>query len=54
MADETNSRDLKVCEGAQAFHLLRSIEATLDDIARDLSERKAEARQFLTSQELST
>ena len=53
MTDETNTRDLKVSEDAEAFHLLRSIEATLDDIARDLAEMKAEARHFLTAQELS-
>ena len=29
------------------------LQATLDDIARELAEMKAEARQFLTAQELS-
>ena len=53
MTDETITRDLKATEDVEAFHLLRSIEATLDDIARELAEMKAEARQFLTAQELS-
>jgi len=53
MIAETNTHDRKASEDAEAFHLLRSIEATLDDIARELAEMKAEARQFLTAQELS-
>jgi hypothetical protein len=53
MTDETTTRDLKSSEDAETFHLLRSIEATLDDVARDLAEMKAEARQFLIVQELS-
>jgi hypothetical protein len=52
MTDETNTRDLKASEDAE-LHLLRSIEATLDDIARDIAEMKAEARHFLTAHELS-
>ena len=47
MTDETSTRDLKASEDAEAFHLLRSIEATLDEIARDIAEMKAEAQQFL-------
>ena len=53
MIAETNTHDLKASEDAEAFHFLRSIEATLDDIARELAEMKAEARQFLTAHELS-
>ena len=53
MIAETNTHDLKASEDAEAFHFLRSIEAILDDIARELAEMKAEARQFLTAHELS-
>ena len=52
MTDETNTRDLKASEDAE-LHFLRSIEVTLDDIARDIAEMKAEARHFLTAHELS-
>jgi len=48
MTDKTDTQDLKALE----LEHLRAIEATLDEIARDIAEMKAEARQFLTAQEL--
>jgi len=48
MTDKTDTQDLKALE----LEHLRAIEATLDEIARDIAEMKAEARRFLTAQEL--
>jgi len=48
--DETDTQDLKALE----LEHLPAIKAELDDIARDIAQMKAEARQFLTAQELST
>jgi len=49
MTDDTDTQDFKALE----LEHLRTIEATLDEIARDIAAMKAEAQQFLAPQEQS-
>ena len=50
MTDDTDTQDFKALE----LEHLRTIEATLDEIARDIAAMKAEAQQFLAPQEQSS